>query len=167
MAEDTSTLLDALNEIVSLLHSTIDKWEPLSSQLASSVESKAMQHIFPECQKKPFSLQTLSCLIIFLHDPESAERQHIICLPGAAAAWRCLPENKQNRVLLNYKIFTSDNPGLLYCINVLKENNGSTVGEPKSPEQIVSYYKTNGDEDFLDALWTCSLYLKQNLSINN
>eukprot|EP01039_Chlorochromonas_danica_P005293 gene5293-5828_t len=127
----------------------------LMRRMAIKADKAAREAIFPQCHKKPFCIISYKYLLRFLSKPESND----FAGPFAPAAWLELTEEQRLEIKTKAKQFVEEHPYLEISIEDLKSNMWKHVHGTMTIEEMLIFYKRQGDEEAYEALSDCALFL--------
>jgi hypothetical protein len=131
--------------------------QPISArQIASNADLAAMNLIFPGARKKPFCLKSLSNLISFIRNPNSAE----FTSPLGPKEWSKLAESVKQDIKSKLDRLLESRPYLNVSIKTLKDSAWKQVHATTNIIDTVAYYKNAGDDESADAVEECAQFLE-------
>jgi len=158
LREEILKLRKDTNSLTKNMGSVLQKnGQPISArQIADNAEKSAMKLIFPDARKKPFCLVSLRNLISFVNNPTSAE----FTSPLAPAEWAKLGSEQTDAIKENVQKFLNSHPFLTSSINTLKKNAWKQEHSNTTINEIVEFYKKEGDDESAEAVEECMTFLE-------
>ena len=123
--------------------------------VASKVDTKAMNFVFPDCLKKPFCLHSFANLLSFLATPTS----DVFAGPLAPQAWNALSEEDKLNIQRRCSIIQKRFEYLKVYVSDLKHEGNRIAHKATSIDELREFFDTNGESGLLEALNGCVQFL--------
>ena len=123
--------------------------------VASKVDTKAMNFVFPDCLKKPFCLHSFANLLSFLATPTS----DVFAGPLAHQAWNALSEEDKRNIQRRCSIIQKRFEYLKVYVRDLKHEGNRIAHKATSIDELREFFDTNGESGLLEALNGCVQFL--------
>ena len=123
--------------------------------VASKVDNKAMDFVFPDCRKKPFCLRSFANLLSFLANPTSDE----FTGPLAPYAWIALSDEEKLNIQRRCSIIHERFEYLKVYVRDLKREGNGIAHKAISIDELREFFDTNGESGLLEALNGCVQFL--------
>ena len=94
-------------------------YEDSAHDLGCQADLAALQQVFPDAIKKPYSIRSLADLVEFIKNPDTAAMESI-CSPEAVSAWSAKEEHEKKVIKDKLNDLLGKFPKLIFSIELLK-----------------------------------------------